>query len=115
MAAVAVFPQGYGAIITSADASGAETVQASPGAGKKLTMSTLVVNSGAAITVTVGWGESGNAVESVVVGPLSMAANSSVPIRFNPPVVSPAAKTLTVDSSGAGDVMIYASGLVVDA
>lgn len=95
---------------TSADASACEEIKATPGAGYHLVITRLIVAVGAAITVTVGSGESGGAVEGDAIGPLGGAAGTYEFDVRDRPILLTANKSLTFDASGAGTVCIYAEG-----
>ncbi len=103
-------PVGWISNGNSADASGAEVLKAAPGAGVQLLVDKLVISSGAAITVTVGSGESASAVETVIWGPVHMAANSQVIWKPERAAQLAANKALVIDASGAGDVTVIAEG-----
>ena len=108
-------PGKFGWIInaTSADASGCEELKAAPAAGLSIYLDHLTINSGAAITITVGEGETAGAVTTALIGPVSFAANQSMQWDFlNGGMVLTAATSLTVDASGAGDICIFASGRI---
>ena len=111
-------PAGFGWILsaTSADASGCETLLAAA-SGKSIVVDHLTVSTGAAITVTIGMDESGGAVETALIGPVSMAANSSLQWDFSGwPTFGlrlTAGKSLTIDTSGAGAICVFARGRVV--
>lgn len=94
----------------TADLSGAETLRAAPGAGNELVLEKIVISSGAAITVTIGAGETGGAVTTVIYGPVHMAANSQHTVNFERGVVLAANTALVADASGAGNVTILAEG-----
>lgn len=71
----------------------------------------LTINNGAnAIYVTIGEGETGGAVTTPLIGPIAMAANTSLQWDFNPWIVLTAATSLTVDASGAGALCIFVQG-----
>jgi hypothetical protein len=95
---------------TSADATGCETILASPGTGYHLCISRLIIGIGAAITVTVGAGKSGTAVEGAFLGPVGGAAGTYVMDFRDRPIRLTAAKALTVDASGAGSICVYVEG-----
>ena len=108
-------PGKFGWIInaTSADASGCEELKAAPAAGTSIYIDHLTVNSGAAITITIGEGETTGAVTTAIVGPVSFAANQSMQWDFlRGGIKLTAATSLTVDASGAGAICIFASGRV---
>lgn len=91
--------------------SGTEELVAAPGAGKYLCLTHLTVNVAANLTVTIGSGENAGAVEAVLIGPIYMLAGATLQWDFrNGGVVLPANKSLTVDSSGAGGVTVFAEG-----
>ena len=111
-------PEKFGWIInaTSADASGCEELKAAPAAGKSIIVDYLTVNSAAAITITIGQGETGGAVTTDLIGPISFAANQSIQFDFrdfrNGGIALTAATSLTVDASGAGNICIFATGRI---
>ncbi len=97
----------------SADASGCEELKAAPATGKSIHIKHLTINNGAnAISHTIGEGETGGAVTTALIGPIAMAANTSIQWDFNPPMKLTAATALVVDSSGAGAVCVFAEGYV---
>jgi hypothetical protein len=95
---------------SSADASGCETLKATPGAGYSLCITRLFIYLGAAITATIGSGTNAGAVETVLVGPLGGAAGTYVLDLRETPIVLDANKALTVDASAAGAICVYAEG-----
>jgi hypothetical protein len=109
-------PGKFGWIInaTSADASGCEELKATPGAGIQLIVDHITINNGAnAITITIGQGAAAGAVETALLGPISFAANTSLQFTFPDGMWLAANKSLTVDTSGAGAICIFARGRVV--
>lgn len=100
---------------TSADASGCEELKAAPSAGTSIIVDHLTINNGAnAISITVGEGETvPGSVDTALVGPIAMAANTSIQWDLGPRGMKlTAAKSLTVDASGAGAICIFARGRV---
>jgi hypothetical protein len=95
----------------SADLSGCETLVAAV-AGKSIYVERVAVSFGAAISVTLGAGETTGAVTTVLVGPLYGAANTTVELVFTRPIKLAAATALVADSSGAGNVTITCQGYV---
>lgn len=94
----------------SADASGCEEIIAATH-GKQIKIRHLTINNGAnAISHTIGEGETGGAVTTALIGPIAMAANSSLQWDFNPPLELTANTALVIDSSGAGAVCVFAQG-----
>ncbi len=99
---------------TSADASGCEELKAAPAAGSSIYVDHLTINNGAnAISITIGEGETGGAVTTALIGPIAMAANTSLQFDFRHGGMKlTAATSLTVDASGAGAICIFAQGRV---
>jgi hypothetical protein len=98
---------------TSADASGCEELVAAPAAGVSLYVDQLIINNGAnAISITIGAGETGGAVTAALIGPIAMAANTSLSFDYTRVggIKVTAATALTVDASGAGAICIHAVG-----
>lgn len=93
----------------SADASACEVMLAAV-AGARHVLTNITINSGAAITVTIGDGEAASAVETVRLGPLDMAAGASINIPLPGGLYCTTNKALTVDAEGAGIVCIVAQG-----
>ncbi len=98
----------------SADASACEELKAAPAAGTAIYVDHLTINNGAnAISITIGEGETGGAVTTALIGPVAMAANTSLQWTFlNGGMKLTAATALTVDASGAGAICIFASGRI---
>lgn len=97
----------------SPDASGCEELKAAPAAGKSIYINRLTINNGAnAISHTIGEGETTGAVTTALIGPIAMAANTSIQWDFYPPMKLTAATALVIDSSGAGAVCVFAQGYV---
>lgn len=98
---------------TSADASGTEELKAAPAAGTSIIVDHITINSGSAITITIGEGETAGAVTTALIGPVSFAANQSMQWDFPKGGMKlTAATSLTVDASGAGNICIFAHGRV---
>jgi hypothetical protein len=96
---------------TSADLSGAETVKAAPGAGLNLYLTHISINCATAITVTVGSGETGSAVDTPIVGPVTFTTGGGqYQVTFDPPLLVDANTALTADASGSGATQITAQG-----
>ena len=95
---------------SSADLSGCETLVAAPGEGRSLRLAALTISTGAAMSVTIGTGESGGAVETVVFGPVYLAANTQFVKVFREPLLLAENKPLTVDTSAAGNVTVFVEG-----
>lgn len=97
---------------TSADASGCEELKAAPAAGTSIIVDHLTINSTAAISITIGAGETGGAVTTALIGPIDFAALSSLQWDFPEGMVLTAATSLTVDASGAGAICIFGWGRI---
>ena len=98
---------------TSADASGCEVILAAPAAGTSIVVEHVVISSDSAISVTLGEGESTSAVEAALIGPVTFAAGQTIEFPFTSRaggMVLTAAKALTVDASGAGNICVWAQG-----
>lgn len=97
----------------SADASGCEELLAAPATGKSIYIESLTINNGAnALSHTIGAGETTGSVTAALIGPIAMAANSSLQWKFKRPMKLTEATALVVDSSGAGAVCIFAEGYI---
>jgi len=98
---------------TSADASLCEESKAAPAAGLSIIIDNLTISTDAAITITIGSGEAANACETVLLGPVPFAINQCIQWNFlNGGMVLASGKSLTVDTSGAGNINVFASGRV---
>jgi len=109
-------PGKFGFILnaTSADATGCEELKAAPAAGSSIAVDHLTINNGAnAISITIGSGAAAGAVETALIGPIAMAANTSLQFMFPYGMILTAAKSLTVDASGAGAICIFAQGRII--
>lgn len=96
----------------SADASGTEEIIAAP-TGAAIKIRHLTINNGAnAISITIGQGETTGAVTTALIGPIAMAANTSLQWDFNPLLELTAETALTVDASGAGAICVFAQGVI---
>lgn len=103
---------GFAINAVSDDASGCEELLAAQGSGLSIVLRQVIVSCVAAITVTIGAGETAGAVTSPILGPLNFAATSGSPVSvvFNPGIVLAANTALTIDASGAGAVCVFAQG-----
>lgn len=110
-------PKLFGFVVnaTTADASGAEVLQAAPGTGKHLEITQISIMCASAITVTIGEGVSGAAVEKAIVGPVSFTSTGAqYAMSFLQPLILTDDKSLSLDASGAGDIAVFASGTIED-
>lgn len=95
----------------SVDATSCEEIHIAV-ANKKIKVRHLTINSGAAIDITIGEGETAGAVTTALLGPISFAANQTLQWNFNPLMELTENTSLTVDASGAGNIYIFAQGIV---
>jgi hypothetical protein len=111
----------FGFIInaTSADISGAEILKAAPAAGLSIIVDFICINNGAgAQGITIGEGINGAAVLTPLIGPCTMAANTSLQFDFSREgfAVKGMALTpglaLTCDSTSNTGVCIFIIGRV---
>jgi hypothetical protein len=105
--------QGFIRNATSADASGTEEILAGV-TGKKIKISQLTINSDSALTVTIGEGVAASSppVTTDLIGPVALAANTSLQLNFNPYLRLTEATALTVTASGAGNICVFCQGFV---
>ena len=97
---------------TNADWSGTEAIKAAPATtGQSHYINSIVLNSASAINFTIGAGETASAVTTVIVGPIYMAANTTLPqIVFHKPIKLAADTALVMDASGAGNATVIVEG-----
>jgi len=95
----------------SSDLSGCEAVKAAV-TGKSIYLTSLSIHCLAAITVTVGEGETTGAVTTAYATWEFTTGGSGVTLNFRRPVKLTAATALCADASGAGNVTIVAQGYV---
>lgn len=100
---------------TSADASGCEEIIAAPGTGVSIYIEKIKITSGAGITITIGAGETGGAVATALIGPVTFAANQTISWEFTGRAKAlkvTAATSLTVDAGGAGNICVFVQGYI---
>ena len=99
---------------TSANASDCEELKAAPAAGLSIYIDHLTISSDAAITISIGEGESvPGSPDIVLLGPVPFAVNQCIQWNFlNGGMKVKEATSLVVDSSGAGNICVFASGRV---
>lgn len=110
--ATALQPKGAGFAVNAVtdDASGCEELVAAV-TGKSIILRQAIISCVAAITITIGAGETTGDVTSPVLGPLTFGATSPVAIfNFNRGIRLAAATALTVDASGAGAFTCFVQG-----
>lgn len=110
-------PGKFGWIInaTCSDASACEELKAAPGTGLSIIVDHITINNGSAGTqdITIGQGEAAGAVETALIGPISMAINDSIGWDFPQGICLSANKSLTVDSGDTHNLMIFAYGRII--
>lgn len=95
------------------DWDGAETILAAQGAGTHIYLERIHVSSETAQAITIGEGNAGTAVTTVLVGPLYMAATGNIEISFPHPIQLTANTILAADSAdNAEDATIVVQGYV---
>jgi hypothetical protein len=100
---------------TSADASACEEIIAAPGAGTNIIVEYLVISSDSAISITLGEGETGGAVTTALIGPITFAAGQTIAFPFLGRVQGMELsdnESLTVDASGAGNICCWIQGFI---
>lgn len=103
---------GFCVNFTSADLSGCEELVAAV-ASQSIYVESLDISFGAAINVTLGAGETGGTVTTVLVGPIYGAENGFVPLKFEKrPIKVATATALTIDASGAGNITGIVKGYI---
>jgi len=106
---------GFAVNAVSADASGCEELKAAPGAGVSIYITQIEISCVAAITVTIGAGETGGAVTTVLFGPFNFEATSGSPVSISlrgKGIKLAANTSLTIDASGAGAVQVFVEGYI---
>jgi len=96
---------------SSDDLSPCETIKAAV-TGKALYVEYLVIMCSSAITVTIGAGDGGDAVTTILIGPVPFSGHSTAKtfdMRAHP-IQLASATALAVDASGAGSVCIFVKG-----
>ena len=98
----------------SADASACEELKTAPAAGTSIIVDHLTINNGAGVqSITIGEGETAGAVTTALIGPIAMAANTSLQFNFlRGGMKLSAATSLTVDSSSNTALAIFVQGRV---
>lgn len=106
--------KGFAVNASSADLSACEELRAAPGASVSIYVSQIEISCVAAITITIGEGETAGAVTTVLFGPFNFVATSGGPVNIalNPAIKLAANKSLTIDASGAGAVQAFVQGYI---
>lgn len=111
--APAVGTFGFFANGVSANASGVEELKAAV-AGKTIYVDHLTISSDAAISISIGEGETvPGTIDTVLLGPVPFAINQQMQWNFlNGGIKLTAATSLVVEASGAGNICVFASGRI---
>ena len=98
--------------ISVPDASGVVELWRAPTWSSQLSFDPCTIRCSSAVTVTVGTGRDGTAVDTPIIGPVTFTAKNIKPFKivYKRPIILDANKPLVVDASGAGRVQVYASG-----
>jgi hypothetical protein len=98
----------------SADASAVEELKAAPAAGLSIYIDHLTISSDAAISISIGEGETvPGTVDTILLGPVPFAANQCIQWNFlNGGMKLTAAKSLVLDASGGGNICVFCSGRI---
>lgn len=105
--------RGWHAEGLSNDWRGCEELVAAPGSGKYLVLHSFSISSNVATNVTLGAGETAEAVTTVLVGPIYLAINSAVQHVFRTPIKLAANTALVADAADSGLVSIVVEGETV--
>jgi len=113
-ATLTVDGRGFTVNATSADASGCEVVVPAQGSGVYIYLTHLVLACASTITATVGIGETTSAVTTAILGPVpfNITGTGPVDVWLNPPVQCTANSSLTLDTSGAGNICLLVQGYI---
>lgn len=105
---------GFFANLTSTNASGTEEIVAAPAAGLSIYLDYLMIASDAALTVSIGEGETvPGTPDTTWLGPVPLAVNQCIQWTFlNGGMKLTAAKSLVVNASGAGNINVFVSGRI---
>jgi len=103
--------RGFVANAYSADFSTCETLRAAV-TGQSIYVERIILNAHDAETVTFGAGETSDNVTAVVLGPLSLSADTVVDILLSRPLQIAEATAFVIDAAGSGDVTVIVQGYV---
>jgi hypothetical protein len=98
----------------TANGSGCEELKAAPGAGTAIYIRSLAITSATPITVTIGEGETtAGSADTTLIGPVTFGTNAAnLEWDFYPALKLTNNKSLVVDTSATGDVVIVIQGFV---
>jgi hypothetical protein len=104
---------GFFANGTSADASGVEELVAAPAAGLSIYVDHLTIASDAAISISIGEGETvPGTIDTVHLGPIPFAVNQQMQWNFLNGGMKLTAATNLVVEAGAGNICVFVSGRI---
>lgn len=108
------YPLGFAVNGTTVDLTGCETLKAAPGAGLSIYVEKIVISCATATNVTIGAGDGGTAVTTVILGPILFLADgtTNIVLDFKRPLKLAANVALAADAAGAGVVTIFVEGFV---
>lgn len=97
------------ATINSADASSATQIKEKQGVGTKLVVTKLLISTDTQLNFTI---QDDAGSPNVLIQPLYLAANSTVPVRIpdETPLIVAENQDLDIKASGAGNVTVFATG-----
>ena len=111
--APAVGTFGFFANGVSADASGVEVLKAAPAAGLSIYLDHLTISSDAAISISIGEGETvPGTIDTVLLGPIPFAINQQMQWNFLNGGMKLTAATALVVEAGAGNINVFVSGRI---
>jgi len=99
----------------SADVSGAETLVAAPTTGKQIVVDIIILNSTAAIALSIGEGEGvPGTLDTTYLGPVEFSALQTITWNFQSRggMVLTANTLLGIDADGAGNICCFVSGRI---
>ena len=95
----------------SADITACETLVAGV-AGKKIKIRHLTINSTDALSIWIGEGAAAGTIDNNLIGPVSFGALQTLQWDFNPLLELTTAYYLLCDAGAAGNVCIFAQGVI---
>ena len=107
---------GFMCNFTSADVSGCETLKAAPGVGKTIYVEQIILNSTAAIALSIGEGEGvPGTLDTTFLGPVEFSALQTISwdFRSRGGMVLTANTLLGIDADGAGAVCCFVAGKII--
>ena len=110
-------PGDFGILLNadSADVTACETIRGTPGAGKRIVIDFIRINSGAAISIEIGEGAGVGVIDTALIGPVLFAVGLTLAWNFTyrDGMVLTANNLLLIDASGAGQVNVFVCGRIL--